>query len=157
MSSALIALVWVAVRGIAALCWGSPSYGVKVCSPTSSPSLMVMPRSASTPVSAAMIAARGFGLLASQGVEVVYGEEDGRGVRVVGEVAGDGSGVAELAGVVPGEVHAQGGAEAVGVDGDADQAFVWPEAECVSDEAEQVGGGFDGERFHGPGSLTFLA
>ncbi len=53
----------------------------------------------------------------------------------MGAVAGDGSGVAELAAVVLGEVHAQGGAEAVGVNGDADQAFLWPEAQGVPDEA----------------------
>ncbi|KRE47343.1 hypothetical protein ASG92_26900 [Arthrobacter sp. Soil736] len=64
-------------------------------------------------------------------------------------MAGDGSGVAQLSAVVPGEVHAQGGPEAVGVYGDADKALLRPEAQGVSDEAEQVCGGFDGERFHG--------
>lgn len=36
----------------------------------------------------------------------------------------------------------------VGVQRDAHKAFLRPEAECVADEAEDIGGGRDGERFH---------
>lgn len=51
---------------------------------------------------------------------------------VVPPPAGDGSGVAELAAVVPGELHPQGGAEAVAVNGDADQALLQPEADRLA-------------------------
>jgi len=47
-----------------------------------------------------------------------------------------------------GEVDAEGGSDFVFVEGDADEAFLWPEAEGVADEAEQVGGVLDGERVH---------
>ena len=65
------------------------------------------------------------------------------GVRARGRSGG--AGVGAFGDVVPGEVHAKS-ANVAGVQGEADQAFLGPDAEGVSDEAEQVCGGFDGER-----------
>jgi hypothetical protein len=80
----------------------------------------------------------------------VDGEEDGCGGGVAGEVVGDGAGVGEFLAGLAGEVDAQGGADAVVVHGDADQAFLWPEAEGVPDEAEYIRWCFNCELFHDP-------
>lgn len=36
----------------------------------------------------------------------------------------------------------------IGVQGDASEAFLRPEAQGEADETEDIGRGFDGERFH---------
>lgn len=90
-----------------------------------------------------------FGLPGFLGLGGVNGEEDAGGAGVVGEVVGDCGCVPESAFAV-GEVDSECCADAVGVQGDAHEAFVRPEAEGVSDETEDIGRGFDGERFHGP-------
>jgi hypothetical protein len=41
-------------------------------------------------------------------------------------------------------------ADVVGVEGDAHEAFPRPETWGVADETEDIGSGFDHERFHGP-------
>jgi hypothetical protein len=63
----------------------------------------------------------------------VDGEEDGGGVGVAGEVTGDGARVGEFLPGLAGEVDAQGRPDSVIVQGDADQAFLWPEAQGVPD------------------------
>lgn len=70
----------------------------------------------------------------------VDGEEDGCGGGVGREVVGDGSGVIEFLAGLAWEVDPQGRTDAVVVQGDADQAFLWPEAEGVPDEAEDIWG-----------------
>jgi hypothetical protein len=68
----------------------------------------------------------------------VDGEEDGGGGGVAGEVVGDGACVGEFLTWLAGEVDAQGRADAVLIQGDADQAFLWPEAQGVPDEAKDI-------------------
>ena len=55
-----------------------------------------------------------------------------------GQVVGDGACVGEFLAWLAWEVDAQGRADAVLVHGDADQAFLSPEAEGVPDEAEHI-------------------
>lgn len=98
----------------------------------------------------------GSGLTGLGGFAGVDGEEERCGGGVGFKVVGDGSGVGEFLAGLAGEVDAQGRADAVIVQGDADQAFLWPEAECVSDEAEDIRWCFDGELFHGPVSFTLV-
>lgn len=61
---------------------------------------------------------------------------------------GDRPGVGEFLPGELGEVDTECGADAVLVKGDADEAFLWPEAEGVPDEAEDICWCFDGELFH---------
>lgn len=68
----------------------------------------------------------------------VDGEDDGCGGGVAGEVVGDGACVEEFLTGLAWEVDAQGRADAVLVQGDADQAFLGPEAQGVADEAEDI-------------------
>jgi len=75
------------------------------------------------------------GLIGFAGVD---GEEDGCGGGVAGEVVGDGACVGEFLAGLAGQVDAQGRADAVLVQGDADQAFLGPEAQGVADEAEDI-------------------
>ena len=56
-------------------------------------------------------------------------------------------------GGLAGEIDPQGRADAVLVEGDADQAFLWLEPEGVSDEAEDIRWCPDREFFHDPFSL----
>lgn len=78
------------------------------------------------------------GLSGVVGFAGVDGEEDGCGGGVAGEVVGDGACVGEFLAGLAGEVDAQGRADAVLVQGDADQAFVGPESQGVADEAEDI-------------------
>jgi hypothetical protein len=80
----------------------------------------------------------GSGLSVLAGFAGVDGEEDGCGGGVAGQVVGDGACVGEFLAWLAGKVDAQGRADAVLVHGDADQAFLWPEAEGVADEAENI-------------------
>ena len=80
----------------------------------------------------------GFGLPGLGGFAGVEGEEDGCGGGVAGEVVGDGACVGEFLTGLAGQIDAQGRADAVLVQGDADQAFLWPEAQGVADEAEDI-------------------
>ncbi|WP_404497401.1 DUF1016 N-terminal domain-containing protein [Arthrobacter sp. GAS37] len=50
--------------------------------------------------------------------------------------------------VVLGESHAEAHADVTGIQGGAHEAFLWPDAQGVADETEDIGRGFDGERFH---------
>ncbi|UUL75574.1 hypothetical protein NG819_15470 [Pseudarthrobacter sp. Fe7] len=63
---------------------------------------------------------------------------------------GDGPGVGEFLPCPTGEVDAESGTDAAVVHGDADKAFLGPEAEGVPDEAEDIRWCFDCELFHDP-------
>ena len=91
------------------------------------------------------------GLAVLAGFAGLDGEEDGSGGGVAGEVVGDGACVGEFLAGLAGEVDAQGRADAVLVQGDADQTFLRPEAQGVPDEAENIRWCCDRELFHGPG------
>ncbi|BCW44919.1 hypothetical protein StoSoilB5_21030 [Arthrobacter sp. StoSoilB5] len=80
----------------------------------------------------------------------VEGEDDAVRSFVGGEVGGYGAGKVHFVAWLFGEVYAEGGADFVFVEGDAHKAFLWPEAEGMADEAEQVGGVLDGKRIHCP-------
>ena len=68
----------------------------------------------------------------------VDSEEDGCRGGVAGEVVGDGACVGEFLTGLAGQVYAQRRADAVLVQGDADQAFLGPKAQGVPDEAEHI-------------------
>jgi hypothetical protein len=96
-------------------------------------------------VSAAIVAA--WLVVVVPGFRGVDGEEHAFGAGVVAEVSGDHLCVADF-GAWLREVDAEGCPYVVVGEGDADQAFLGPEPQGVADETEDVGGGFDGERFH---------
>ena len=94
----------------------------------------------------------GEGLLVSlvPGLVGEQGDEYSGGVLVDADGVGDELGVG-LAGVRgAGEVHAEGGAERLAVEGDADEAFLWPVAEAMAHVADDVGRAADSDRFHCP-------
>jgi hypothetical protein len=51
---------------------------------------------------------------------------------------GDGACVGEFLAGLAGKVDPKGRADTVLIQGDADQAFLWPEAQGVPDEAEHI-------------------
>ena len=81
----------------------------------------------------------------------VHRKKDAVGIHVAFEVASDGPRVLETAAVRLGQIHSECGSdEPLSVQGDADEAFLRPETQRVSDEAEDISRRLHCECFHFP-------
>lgn len=100
----------------------------------------------------ALVGRRWEGYVVRECDEAVAVNEFGVDAAVLGAVDGGGdvvTGARAVGGVGRvGDVDAiaDGGADSVFVEGEADEPFFRPEAESVADEAEQIGGVLDGQR-----------